>query len=198
MPMTLSGDGTITGLAVGGLPNATVIAADLASGAARSNFGAGAVLQVVQATKTNTFSTSSGTGSPVAITGLSASITPSSVNSRIMIVANFGQISGSSETTWGIFMFRNGTKINFGDAAGSRAQGSIAGGIASSGATYRGNSASIMFVDSPATTSALSYTFSLGSNGSATIYLNQDGRNTDAANDSTRTTTTVILMEIAG
>jgi len=34
MPMTLSGDGTITGLAVGGLPNATVVQADLASGVA--------------------------------------------------------------------------------------------------------------------------------------------------------------------
>lgn len=198
MPMTLSGDGTITGLAAGGLPDATVTAAELASGAARSNFGAGAVLQVVQATKTNTFSTSSGTGSPAAITGLSASITPTSVNSKIMILANFGQISGSSETTWGIFMFRNGTKINLGDAAGSRAQGSIAGGIASSSGTYRGNSASIMFVDSPATTSAISYTFSMGSNGSATIYLNQDGRDSNAANDSTRTASTVILMEIAG
>lgn len=198
MPITIDGSGTITGLSVGGLPDATVTAAELASGAARSNFGAGAVLQVVQTVKTNTFSTASGTGSPATITGLSASITPTSVNSRIMILANFGQISGSSETTYGIFMFRNGTKINLGDAAGVRAQGSIAGGIASSGGTYRGNSGSIMFVDSPATTSSISYTFSMGSNGGATIYLNQDGRDSNVANDSTRTTATVILMEIAG
>jgi hypothetical protein len=34
MPMTLSGDGTITGLAAGGLPNATVVQADLATGVA--------------------------------------------------------------------------------------------------------------------------------------------------------------------
>jgi hypothetical protein len=176
-----------------------ITSASLASGVpTRAQLPAGSILQVVQTVKTDTFSTANGTGNPATITGLSASITPTSASSRILIQANFGQLSGSSETTWGIFMFRNGTKINFGDAAGSRAQGSIAGGIASSGATYRGNSASIMFVDSPATTSALSYTFSLGSNGSATIYLNQDGRNTDAANDSTRTTTTVILMEIAG
>jgi hypothetical protein len=37
--MTLSGDGTITGLVAGGLPNATVTADDLASGAAVSNIG---------------------------------------------------------------------------------------------------------------------------------------------------------------
>ena len=34
MPMTLSGDGTITGLAAGGLPNATIVQADLATGVA--------------------------------------------------------------------------------------------------------------------------------------------------------------------
>jgi hypothetical protein len=34
MPMTLSGDGTITGLAAGGLPDATVVQADLATGVA--------------------------------------------------------------------------------------------------------------------------------------------------------------------
>jgi hypothetical protein len=39
MTMTLSGDGTITGLVAGGLPNATVTADDLASGAAVSNIG---------------------------------------------------------------------------------------------------------------------------------------------------------------
>jgi hypothetical protein len=37
--MTLSGDGTITGLVAGGLPDATVTADDLASGAAVSNIG---------------------------------------------------------------------------------------------------------------------------------------------------------------
>ena len=34
MPMTINGDGSITGLSVGGLPNATVVQADLASGVA--------------------------------------------------------------------------------------------------------------------------------------------------------------------
>jgi hypothetical protein len=48
MAITINGtDGSIGGLVAGGLPNVSVIAADLAVGAARSNFGAGAVLQVV-------------------------------------------------------------------------------------------------------------------------------------------------------
>ena len=160
--------------------------------------GSGGVLQVVQAVKSDVFSTTAGTGSPVEIPGFSATITPTSSSSRILIQANFGQISTNGDSTWGIFTYRNATKIAFGDAAGSRAQGTVAGGVPVAGNTWRGYSASIMFVDSPATTSALTYTFRLGGNASSIIYLNQDGRNTDAANDSTRTITTLILMEIAG
>lgn len=170
----------------------------MASGAARANWGAGGVLQVVTSSKTNTFSTSAGTGSPATITGFSASITPTSASNKILVLVNIGQISGSSDTTWGMFMYRNGTKIDYGDAAGSRAQGSIAGGVASSGGTWRGNSESIMYLDSPSSTSAVTYTFALGGNGGATVYFNQDGRDADVANDSTRTASTITLLEIAG
>jgi len=169
-----------------------------AKGIAAASLPAGSVLQVVQTTKTDTFSTAAGTGSPATITGLSASITPSSTSSKVLVLVNFGQISADGDSNFGIFMFRNGTKIDAGDAASNRAVGSIAGGLANSGGTWRGFSGSIMFLDSPASTSVVTYTFSLGGNGSpSTIYLNRDGRNNDIANDSTRTPITVILMEIA-
>jgi len=158
----------------------------------------GAVLQVVQSVKSDTFSTTAGQGSPATITGLSASITPSSTANKILIFVNFGEISGSSDTTWAIVMYRNGIKINAGDAAGSRSTGSIAGGIPSTGGTWRGNPASIMFLDSPSSTSAVTYTFAMGGNGSSTVFLNRDGRDNDLANDATRTPTTLILAEIAG
>jgi hypothetical protein len=179
--------------------NTTLAAAETYSGTAWYQAGRpGNVLQVVQTTKTDTFSTAAGTGSPATITGLSASITPSSASSKVLVLVNFGQISADGDSTFGIFMFRNGTKIDAGDAASNRAVGSIAGGLANSGATWRGFSGSIMFLDSPASASAVTYTFSLGGNGNpSTIYLNRDGRNNDIANDSTRTPITVILMEIA-
>jgi hypothetical protein len=130
---------------------------------------------------------------------LSATITPTASSSSILIQANFGEISASGDSTWAIFMFRNGTKIATGNAAGVRALATIAGGVAGGGgAQWRGNNASIMYVDSPATTSALTYTFALGGNGAITIYLNQDGRDSNVANDSARTLSSVILMEIAG
>ena len=157
-----------------------------------------AIVQVIQAVKTDTFSTTAGQGTPAIITGLSASITPTSSSNRVLVFVNFGEISGSSDTTWAIAMYRNGTKINTGDAAGSRSTGSIAGGIASSGATWRGNNASIMFLDSPSSTSAVTYTFAIGGNGGATVYVNQDGRDSDVANDATRTPSNIILMEVSG
>ena len=167
------------------------------TGTLLSNKTPGTVLQVVQVSKTDTFSTTAGGGSPAAITGFSASITPSSATNKVLILVNIGEISTSSDTTYGFFMFRNGTKINAGDAAGSRAVGSIAGGTANGGGlTYRGNPGSIMFLDSPTSTSAVSYTFSLGGNGTATVYINQDGRDTNSVSESTRTASTIILMEV--
>ena len=157
----------------------------------------GSILQVVQTTKTNTFST---TGGPTTITGFNASITPSSTSSKVLIYVNIGQISANSDTTWGIYMFRNGTKIFSGDVVGTRGFGSIAGGIPSNGGTWRGNPASIMYLDSPGSTSAVSYTFSMNCNSvGSVVYFNQDGRDSDGnVLDSTRTASSIILMEVSG
>jgi hypothetical protein len=155
------------------------------------------VKQVVTAVKTDTFSTSAGSGSPATITGLTASITPSSASNKILVLVNFGEVALSAESTWSIATYRNGTKVNAGDAAGSRSTGSIAGGIPSQSNGWRGNNASIMFLDSPSSTSAVTYTFALGGNGAVTLYINRDGRDADNANDATRTASTITLMEIA-
>jgi hypothetical protein len=58
------------------------------------------VLQVVSIPKTDTFTTSS--TSDVAITGLSATITPTSATSKILILVNIG-VSGTTGTDYGIF-----------------------------------------------------------------------------------------------
>ena len=71
MPITFNGNGTVTGLAVGGLPDGTVDADTLAAGVG------GKVLQVVQAHKTDAFSVGN---SFAEVTGLSPSITVASGN----------------------------------------------------------------------------------------------------------------------
>ena len=67
MPIAINGSGTVTGISTGGISDAKAVA-DAA-------MPAGAILQVVSTTKTDTASTSSS----FADTGLSASITPSTL-----------------------------------------------------------------------------------------------------------------------
>lgn len=86
MSITISGDGSITGLVSGGLPDGSVTAADLASGAITTGaLPSGSVLQVVHAT----YATQVTQGGPTwKGTGLTASITPSSTSSKILIIVN--------------------------------------------------------------------------------------------------------------
>jgi hypothetical protein len=77
-----------------------VPAAGLASGAARTNFGAGAVLQVVTASTLSNTNTSS--TSYVDVGGLTASITPSSSSSKILVLLNCsGLVSKPGSSTYG-------------------------------------------------------------------------------------------------
>lgn len=83
----------ITTLAAG---NTTITGTlDVASrGITKGSMPAGSALQVVQITKTDTFSTSSTTMTD--ITGLSVSITPSSASNKILVFMN-ASVSGEME-----------------------------------------------------------------------------------------------------
>jgi hypothetical protein len=94
MALVLSGDGTVTGLAVGGLPDGTVDAGTLAtdsvtaakleaSAITGADLPAGSVLQVVNAIHDSIFNTTSTT---YADTGIQATITPSNTSSDILVL----------------------------------------------------------------------------------------------------------------
>ena len=114
--------------------------------------GGGKVAQVLQTIKTDTFSASLSAGANTSVTGLSQSITPSASTSKVLITltmsgygANSGQFAG--------FIARGTTPIGIGDAAGNRIRvGS--GGFADP--DHLGN-ITMTFLDSPATTSAITY-----------------------------------------
>ena len=109
MPVTINGDGTITGLAVGGLPDGSVDADTLASNAVTtsklhndavtaSHMPTGSVIQTVQHNfTTGNFTTSS--SSYVDITGFSKAITPLAASSKILVILS-SAIYGSPITTW--------------------------------------------------------------------------------------------------
>jgi len=160
--------------------------------------GAGAVLQVVATTKTSVFSTSS-TGT-VDITGLSATITPTSASSKILVMVKLmtGN-SGAQNTGFTFQLFRDSTQINLGDASGSRARGfsgSEEGISTNSYGLYQTYDYSTQFLDSPASTSALTYKISVALTNTNTFYINSTASDIDSS-AFPRGTSNIILMEIA-
>ena len=132
----------------------------------------GGILQVVQAVKTDTFSTSNFSWADVP--GLSVTITPSSVTSKIMVNA---EVKAASSNDYGVLLrlTRNSNAIYLGDLNGNRVQCScwICTYDTSGANGYSLLPASMNFLDSPATTSALTYRVQLSSYTSVTAYINR-------------------------
>ena len=186
MALVLNGSGTIAGLSAGGISDAGAIA-DAA-------MGAGAVLQVVQGTTSTQTSVSTTTYTD---TGLTASITPSSSSSKILVLVSqqlsffksavdargamklVRSISGGSSTDINLYV---------GDVDRS------AGGIRAAADPTLGRNeltaiVSMNYLDSPSTTSSVTY--------------KTQGRPTDTASSGSLSfqydncTSQIILMEIA-
>lgn len=183
------------------LADGSVSAAKLASGAALSNLGtsqlaranmpAGSVLQVVQTVKTSNFSTTS--GSYVDITGYSATITPSSASSKILIISNF--FAGSNLSPYPKFkLLRDSTDIFLGDSYGSATRQS-AGMVVGTANDVQIISVATSYLDSPATTSSITYKWQVYVYDSRAIYIGSSQGSSDFNNSSVPSTIT--LMEIA-
>jgi len=187
MAVTISGDGTITGITTGGLPNGCVTADDIASGVIPEG---GKVLQVVSTTKTDTFTTSS--TSDTLVTGLTVNITPSSTSSKILV---FGEVFMSNAgDAQRLTMYRDSTAICVGDTAGTRPRASAQISIYSQ---YWANKVSASILDEPSTTSQITYSFKVAGNGS-TVYVNRTQGDRDGGTYDVRGASTITAMEIAG
>ena len=149
--------------------------------------GGGKLLQVLQSVKNDTATTSS--TSFEAVSGMSVSITPSATDSKILVLWNFnaaGNTGGSS-----IQILRDSTELCIGDADGSRVR--VTGCIYASNTNTFENVAG-QFLDSPSSTSALSYAVHWRTNGAANYFnrCNADPNSTDGP----RTASTITVMEI--
>jgi hypothetical protein len=146
-----------------------------------------AILQVVQDIKTDAYSASvAGSSFTSEIPGLSATITPSATSSKILVMVAIGGVYRVS----GIKLLINGSDSAYiGDASGSRDR-------ASSVATF-GISTTIVYLHSPASTSAQTYTIKIQNQESttSTIYLNTG--EIDALRAPT-SASSITVMEVAG
>jgi hypothetical protein len=170
----------------------------LASGVpGTSKLPAGSVLQVVSATKTDTFSTGSQSPNWVDITGLSVNITPTNSSNRIFIQAYISIGSSAAQLQY-FRIVRNSTAICIGDAAGSRVQSTFAWYYGNGDTTSHIGAIPITFVDSPATTSATTYKVQMCTqNSGGTSYVNRNNADSDSVIFGTRTASTITVMEIA-
>ena len=152
----------------------------------------GKILQVLQATKTDTFSTSS--QSFVDVTGLSVSITPSSSSSKILVIASLAL--GNNGTHSDARLMRNTTAIAIGDASSNRTRSTF---HLSSVSNTDIPTPSITWLDSPATTSATTYKMQVAVpySSSYVIYVNRGADDSDASYAG-RLASSITVMEVAG
>lgn len=151
-----------------------------------------AILQVVQTVKTDAFTTSS--SSYTEVTGLSATITPASDTNKVLVMVQLTinwNPAGANGTNWRLT--GGNTSGYIGDAASNRER-AVFGGQAST--VQRGDMApySIVYLDSPATTSATTYGVEVKTGLSA--HVNTSYNDTDNANFS-RGASSITLLEVA-
>ena len=160
----------------------------------------GGILQVVSTTKTDTFSTTS--GSFTDITGLSASITPRSTSSKIMVTVTMSCGYSVDTCRTAFRLLRDATAVGVGDASGSQLQantGGNPGAVSDTDTARQKDSVSFSFLDSPSSTSSLDYQVQVDVS-TGTMYLNRSSDEASASDDPrfARTASTITLMEVAG
>jgi hypothetical protein len=154
--------------------------------------GGGKVLQVVQVTKTDTFtSTATSFGD---ITGLSLAITPSATSSKILVNISVPFSCNAARAHFNLL--RGSTDIIQGDASSSRIRTTYSGyADSTAGAAYYAMGMfSYSYLDSPATVSETTYKIQTRVN-SGTMYVNRSVVDNDNS-ESGRAASTIILMEI--
>ena len=210
MAITINGTGSITGLTAGGLPDGIITAADLANDAVTAEKLAttldltgktvtmpsgtgGKILQVVQATKTDTDSTNSNTY--VDITGFSASITPSSASSKILVQVVIGTFGNSIQGRGSVYqLVRGSTAIAVGDNA---VGGQCSFSMCEADISYMGGAHQFTYLDSPATTSSTTYKVQWLTY-SNTVYFNRSANGSSTLTWNRRGISQIILTEVAG
>jgi hypothetical protein len=151
----------------------------------------GKILQVVSTTKTDTFSTASGTF--VDVTNLDVTITPSSTASKVLVSVFVGHSHSGSNNY--IFTVRDGSNniIYVPDSPGSRSASFFAGSENNPNSVKTATSSILL---SPTTTSAVTYKVSTRVS-AGTVYVNRSDVDSDSSNFG-RTVSTITAMEVAG
>ena len=165
---------------------------DVSSGSVMSK----PILQVVEATDV-TDTSYTGTG-PTALGSLNLSITPTSTSSKILLMATVN-LSSDSTRYWTLQFYRDTTELGVSDqATGSQTNAFIQPNVLqATDVKYQTLVTSMNYVDSPSSTSAITYSVKIERYASSTVWYNRPHTVADAGY-SNFTRSTMQALEIAG
>ena len=157
----------------------------------------GGIIQVVSTVLTSAASFNVGNGATDNLTGLSASITPSSSSNKILIIYHIQYDTSASNGKGGFRIKRGSTFIGDADSDGANRYECNAGFSANADQDQSMMCSSNSFLDSPSTTSATTYQMCmLGGGTTLDVFINRsrfDGNDIDDP----RVTSSLILMEVS-
>ena len=126
------------------------------------------------------------------IVGLTVSITPSTVTSKILVVCAVALDQDAGATVTYYALAREGVVILQGDAAGSRVRAVASAGNTAANLTTQ----PVIYLDSPATISTITYSIQVRSNsGAGTAYVNRAKDDTDSTSRG-RGVSTITVIEV--
>jgi hypothetical protein len=158
------------------------------NGTANGFPGLGKIGQVVQATD-QTATTISASAGTFYVAGASASITPTSASSKILVQISLSAVqntNGNSITK--LVRTAPSTVALLSNTGGSNINGTF-GGVFNGDSNFI-HSLNFSYLDSPSTTSLCTYTSQVGCSGAITFYVNR------SVGDTVRASSTMTLMEV--
>jgi len=189
--INVTGIVTATNVSIGSSVTATNF---FGSGAGLSGVSAGKVLQVVQATKTDTASSVLASGGTWVPTTPKCSITPSNASNKILVQATANISVNADSHGMHLTVLKAGALMFVGNADGSRQRVTTA---TFHHTQYRSGFLHFNYLDTAGGTSAIEYSlrFSHDSGSNQTMYLNRTVAN-DNTDDRPLGATSIVLMEI--
>ena len=155
----------------------------------------GKIGQVLQAVKTDTFGSYT-TASYGEVTDLTIAITPVATSSKVLIVVNI--CHGQDNDQQGCFQIAKGGSAltgATGDAASSRIRSTLPAHNPQASSAYTMWNGSMTYLDSPSSTSALTYSVQVYAGSTGGLYVNRTFSDTDS-DDASRAISTITVMEI--
>ena len=157
------------------------------------------ILQAKQTVKNDVFSVTVNNLNWENITGLDVAITPQSTSSKILVMVTIGGWTcPHTNQRFAFAMKRNNTLIGLADSADNRVRASVATQNFEGGTNGIENGVAFNFLDSPSTTSSVTYRTCLNAEGNGlTVAINRsDGDSNN--NETFRACSTITAFEIGG